>query len=134
MPHLALELRLLLAAAGIGMIQVILAAAAALRQRPLDWAAGARDEILPPLTGVAGRLDRAFRNFQETFPIFVVVVLAAYLGGHAGRPLGVWGATLYVVARAIYAPVYVAGIAYVRTLVWGLSLVGIGMVAAAALG
>jgi uncharacterized MAPEG superfamily protein len=32
-----------------------------------------------PLRGVAGRLDRALRNFVETFALFAAVVLVAHV-------------------------------------------------------
>ena len=43
------------------------------------WTAGPRDEILPPLSGVAGRLERALRNLLETFPLFATAVLVAHI-------------------------------------------------------
>jgi uncharacterized MAPEG superfamily protein len=133
MPHLAIELKLLLAAVGIGLIQLTIAAVAARRQQNLAWAAGPRDDAMPPLTGVAGRLDRAFRNFMETFPFFAAAVLVAYLSGHSGSALSVWGATLYVVARATYVPLYAAGIPRIRTLAWAVAVLGILLVIAAGL-
>ena len=83
-----------------------------------------------PITGVAARLDRAFRNFMETFPLFAAAVLAVVIAGKTG-PLSLWGAALYVVCRALYAPIYAAGTYMVRSLVWTLALVGVGMVVAA---
>jgi hypothetical protein len=41
---------------------------AASLQRGYRRTASARDQEVAPLTGVAGRLDRALRNFSETFP------------------------------------------------------------------
>ena len=38
------------------------------------------------------------------------------------------GATIFFWARLIYWPVYMAGIIYLRTLVWGVSIVGIAMI------
>jgi len=34
---------------------------------------------MPPLRGVAGRLDRALRNLVETFPLVAAVVLAVHV-------------------------------------------------------
>lgn len=132
-PHLAFELKMLLAAVGIGLIQLILSAVSARRQQNLTWAAGPRDVPMPPLTGVAARLDRAFRNFLETFGFFAAAVIVAYLAGRSGNPLGVWGATLYVAGRAVYVPLYAAGIPLVRTIAWAVAMVGIVMVVAASL-
>jgi uncharacterized MAPEG superfamily protein len=126
----AAELQLLGAAILVGLVQLIWAAAAArAHQKDMKWAAGPRDEPLP-LGGVAGRLDRAFRNFMETFPFFVAAVLTVYLAGKLGA-LTLWGSGLYVAARALYVPVYAAGISGLRTLIWFVSLIGIGMIVAA---
>jgi uncharacterized MAPEG superfamily protein len=122
-----LELKLLVAAAVLGLIQLLIAAAAARRQQSLAWAAGARDEPMP-ITGVAARLDRAFRNFMETFGFFAVAVIVAYLGGKIGNPLVLWGEVAYLVTRVVYVPLYAAGVPRVRTLAWAVSIVGIGMI------
>jgi uncharacterized MAPEG superfamily protein len=39
-----------------------------------------------------------------------------------------WGAHLYFWARLAYLPVYAAGITGLRTLVWVISMAGIGLV------
>ena len=123
------ELLLLGAAIAVGLVQLMWAAASARRQQDLKWAAGARDEAMP-ISGVAARLDRAFRNFMETFPLFAAAVLAVVIAGKAGD-LSLWGSALYVVCRALYAPIYAAGTYMIRSLVWTLSLAGIFMVVAA---
>ena len=105
--------------------------ASAYRHREVDrrWGAGARDQARP-FSGVAARRDRAFRNFMETFPLFAAAVLAVVIAGKAGD-LSLWGSALYVVCRALYAPIYAAGTYMIRSLVWTLSLAGIVMVVAA---
>jgi len=125
----AAELKLLACAVIVGLVQLVWAAAAARRQQNLKWAAGPRDEPMP-IAGVAARLDRAFGNFMETFPLFAAAVLAAYLAAKLG-PLTLWGSALYVAARAIYPAIYAAGIPRLRTLVWGVSMAGLVMVVVA---
>ena len=124
------ELIHLVAAIIIGIVTLIWAAATARGQQNLAWAAGARDEAMPPLTGVAGRLERAFRNFMETFPFFAAALLAAIVAQKTGL-LTFWGSALYVIARALYVPIYAAGIRLVRTLVWFVSIIGLAMVVVA---
>lgn len=124
------ELIHLAAAIIIGIVTLIWAAATARGQQNLAWAAGARDEAMPPLTGVAGRLERAFRNFMETFPFFAAALLAAIVAQKTGL-LTFWGSALYVIARALYVPIYAAGIRLVRTLVWFVSIIGLAMVVVA---
>lgn len=130
MPHVQFELMILAGAVLLGLVQLIAAAASARTQQNLAWAAGPRDEPMPPLTGVPGRLDRAFRNFMETFPFFAALVLVAYLGGRLGT-LTHWGGILYLAARVIYLPLYALGIPRIRTLVWFVSIIGLGMTGAA---
>jgi uncharacterized MAPEG superfamily protein len=123
------ELKLLAAAIAVGFVQLLWAAFAARRQQGLEWGAGSRDEPRP-ITGVAARLDRALKNFLETFPFFAAAVLTAGMAGKFGT-LTLWGSALYVLGRALYAPIYAAGIAYVRTVFWTVATIGLVMVVAA---
>ena len=43
---------------------------------------GARDEDLPPLNAIAGRLDRARGNFLETFPLAIVARMGVVVAGN----------------------------------------------------
>lgn len=109
----------------LGLVQVVLMLLGSVSQRGMTWAVGARDHS-DPLTGVRGRLQRTLSNFMETFPLFAALALAAMIGGHAtGETL--LGAQLYFWARVVYIPVYAAGIPWLRTLVWVVSIVGIVM-------
>jgi uncharacterized MAPEG superfamily protein len=127
--RMAFELQMVAVAVIIGIIHLLWAAAAAQPQRGLKWNMGPRDETVV-LTGVAGRLERAFANFRETFPFFVALVVIDYLGGRLGA-LTAYGAVIYVVARAVYVPLYAFGVPMVRSLVWLASLVGILLLLAA---
>jgi uncharacterized MAPEG superfamily protein len=64
------ELWLLVASVVLGFVYIIAAANAASRVRGLAYNAGPRDEQKPPLWGVPGRLERASKNFLETFAFF----------------------------------------------------------------
>jgi uncharacterized MAPEG superfamily protein len=116
----------------LGLVQIAIAATCSVAQRGLGWAASPRDEVKPPLTGIGGRLDRARANFLETFPLFLAVVVAAHLLQRHDATT-VLGAQLYFWARLAHLPVYAAGIPYLRTLIWTVSIVGIVMVLAAVL-
>jgi uncharacterized MAPEG superfamily protein len=126
MASVAVELKLLMAAVVVGFVQLMWAAGAARAQQDLKWAAGPRDTP-QPVTGVAARLNRAFWNFAETFPFFAVAILADAVAGKLGGTLTIWGAYLYVAARAIYVPLYATGIPTIRTVVWATSIAGLGM-------
>jgi uncharacterized MAPEG superfamily protein len=120
-----IEARYLWASALLGLVQMVLAILFSVNARGLTWAAGARDEpILPPMGTIGGRIERAFKNFMETFPFFAaLVLLASGLGRH--NALTMWGAQLYFFGRVLYVPIYAFGIAYARTLVWSIALAGI---------
>lgn len=129
-PRTAVELQLLAVAVIIGIVQLFWATGAARRGQDPKWVVGPQDEPPPAKSPTAARLDRAFRNFMETFPFFAAAVLTAYLAGKLGT-LTLWGSAIYVAARALYAPLYAAGVPVVRTLVWLAGTVGIVMVVAA---
>ena len=123
---MAFELQMLAAAVVIGLVHLLWASAAAQPQRGLKWNVGSRETPVV-LTGMAGRLERAFANFRETFAFFVAAVLVAYLGGRLGA-LTVAGTALYVGARAVYIFLYAFGVPVVRSLVWVASMAGLGLV------
>jgi uncharacterized MAPEG superfamily protein len=124
------EMQALFCAIALAIVQLLLAILASLGGRGLPWAAGARDEGTPDIGRFGGRLERAYKNFIETFPFFLGAVLLAHaLGKSTGT--SVLGAQIYLWARVLYVPAYVIGIPFVRTLVWGASFVGIIMVLAA---
>ncbi|MEZ5648895.1 MAG: MAPEG family protein, partial [Alphaproteobacteria bacterium] len=72
---MTIEFQILVWSTILGLVQIILAAHFASHQYGYRWAASSRDQIMPPLQGVAGRLNRALYNFLETFPFFVTAVL-----------------------------------------------------------
>ena len=115
----------------LAIVQIFWAASARTAERGLKWNAGARDEDVPPPGKLAGRLDRAQANLFETLPIFAIAVIMAHVAGKDGGPLTLWGTHLYLFGRVIYLPLYALGVAYLRTLAWGVAFVGMGMVIAA---
>ena len=111
------ELTMLALATVLGLFQLLIAARTGNSQRGLKWNVGARDEPPPPVSAVAGRLERAARNFMETFPFFgVAVILCALVGRHNWAT--VWGGEIYLAARIVYLPLYGFGVPGLRTLVW----------------
>lgn len=118
------ELQMLAWSIVLGIAQLLLADAFMTAQRGLSWNVGARDGVAEPLTGVAARVDRAWRNFLETFPFFAAAVLAVSLSGR-GNDATALGAQVYFWARVLYVPAYAAGIPYLRSLIWAVSLWGV---------
>jgi uncharacterized MAPEG superfamily protein len=94
------------------------------------YTVGARDADLRP-QGMAGRLDRAQRNFLETFAIFAAAVLLLIVLGRAGGRLSEVGAGLYLAGRVLFLPLYAAGTPWLRTFSWNLATLGLALVLAA---
>jgi len=92
-----------------------------------SWNVGARDEALPQANAMTGRTMRAQANFQETLPIAIVALLGVVLANKtsATTALGGW---IWLGARVVYLPLYMAGIRVVRTVVWTVSMIGLAMV------
>jgi uncharacterized MAPEG superfamily protein len=121
------ELTMLALSVALGLVQIILSAQSKNFQLGYLWAAGSRDEPRPPLTGLAGRLERALANFLETFPLFVAAVLIAHVAGRHDW-MTVWGAQLYFWARLAYLPLYAFGIRFIRSLAWNVATLGIVLI------
>lgn len=94
------------------------------RERGLTWNAGPRDEDQPPLGKLAGRAQRALDNYKETYPAFVGLALALVAVGRADG-LGATGAWLWLAARVVYVPLYMFGVPWLRTAVFGVSVAGL---------
>lgn len=90
---------------------------------------GNRDN-LPEATPVAGRAERTARNTLENFVLFAALALAAQVSGVTGERVEL-GATIFFWARVAYVPIYIAGITYLRTAAWLVSIVGLGMILSA---
>ena len=124
---LSIELKMLLYSVILGIVQLLTASLLSTLQRGVKWNISSRDQKAPELTGVAARMDRAFKNFMETFPFFVAAILMVQLTQMQSSN-SMLGAQLYFWARLLYIPIYAAGITMVRTLVWAVSFIGLMMV------
>ena len=83
---------------------------------------GNRDNF-PTVGGWIGRSLRAHRNMVENLVPFAALVLVAHVAGAANQATAL-GATIFFWARVVYAGVYIAGIPWLRTLVWTVSIIG----------
>lgn len=111
----------------LAIVHIFAAVRAKTAQYGTKWNVGARDETLPPLNPIAGRLARAQANFFETFPVMIAAVAIVSIADLESRWTAI-GAGLWLAARLIYLPLYGFGVPMVRTLVWAASIAGIGMV------
>jgi uncharacterized MAPEG superfamily protein len=90
---------------------------------------GNRDDVPEP-SPLAGRADRAARNMLENLAIFTALLVAAQIAGKLSTQTQL-DASLFFWARLAYWPCYLAGIVYLRTAIWLVSIVGVAMIVAA---
>ncbi|RZJ05662.1 MAG: hypothetical protein EOP39_19895 [Rubrivivax sp.] len=90
---------------------------------------GNRDN-LPEASPFAGRSGRAAANTFENLVFFAALALAAHAAGAGANERVLLGAQVFFWARVIYVPVYYAGIPFLRTGVWAVSIVGLGLMVA----
>jgi uncharacterized MAPEG superfamily protein len=117
------ELTLLAWSVVLAFVQALVAVQGTMMQVGLSALAGNR-EGLPEITGWAGRAARAHRNMLENLVLFASLVLIVVVAGKTNQATLV-GAHLFFWARLAYAGVYLAGIPWLRTGVWGVSIIGL---------
>jgi uncharacterized MAPEG superfamily protein len=97
----------------------------------LQIAFGNRDN-LPEASPFAGRADRAARNMLESLVLFAALLTAA-AWAHVPDTELARPCAIFVYARLLYAPLYWAGVKYLRTVVWTVGIVGLSTLARLAL-
>lgn len=120
------ELSLLVWSVALAFVQVLVAVQGALMQVGLPALAGNRE---PPVeaTAWAGRAQRAQRNMVENLLLFAPLVLVAVAAGRTNA-MTLLGAQIFFWARVVYAGVYIAGIPWLRTGVWAVSVIGMALI------
>jgi uncharacterized MAPEG superfamily protein len=112
--------------AALTFVLVLIAVSGAILQVGLPKIAGNR-EGLPDMAGWAGRAARTHRNMLESLVLFAILVLVAQAAGvHNGMTL--LGAQLFFWGRIAHAIIYIAGIPWLRTAAWAVSIVGLVMI------
>jgi len=114
---------LLIWSVALTFIQMLVAVSGAIVQVGLSELAGNREDLLPA-AGWAGRAQRAHRNMLESLVFFAVLILATEITNRNSAMTG-FGAQLFFWARVAYAIVYLAGVPWVRTGVWSISMIGL---------
>ena len=121
-----LELKLLVWSVGLTVVQMLVAVAGATLQYGLPALAGNRED-LPPRQGWAGRAARAHHNMLENLVLFAVLVVAASIVGRVNAMTAL-GAQLFFWGRLAYAPIYILGIPWLRTVAWTISVLGLVLI------
>ena len=117
------ELNLLMWAVVLTVVQMLVAAQGAMNQVGFTRLVGNR-EGMPEITGWGGRAARAHRNMLENLVLFASLVLVAVVAGKT-NDMTLLGAQIFFWARLAYAVIFVAGIIWVRTAAWLVSMAGL---------
>src|ERR1700722_14954914 len=121
---MTLDLQLLTWSVVLLLAHIMVQGALVAPLRGAAWNAGPRDEGQPPLGKFPGRAQRALENFKETYPAFLALALALAVTSKTGGN-GALGAWLWFGGRIPSLPLYVLGIPWLRSIAYGVSLVGL---------
>lgn len=129
MPALSIDLRFVAYACFLTLVMNLTASALKSRGKAgREFNMSARDGEPPPISALAARADRAVRNMLENLPLFIGLVAVAHLSGRGPTDRTELGAHIFFWARVVYWPLYLAGVPVVRSVVFGISLVGLGLI------
>ena len=87
---------------------------------------GPRDGKIAARGTLHGRATRALNNYVENLAPFVGLDVALI----ATQQTGGLGATIWIVGRIAYLPLYLLGVSYARSGAWGVALIGLLMMLA----
>ncbi len=116
------ELTLLVWSVALAFVQILIVTQGAMMQVGLPALVGNREPQLE-ITGWAGRAQRAQRNMVENLLLFAALVLVA-VGAGKTNDMTLLGAQIFFWGRVVYTAVYIAGIPWLRTGVWLVSVIG----------
>jgi uncharacterized MAPEG superfamily protein len=123
---MSIELKLLVWSVALAFVQMLIAVCGAILDVGLPKIAGNREPV-PDVTGWAGRCRRAHFNMLENLVLFAALVLVAVVAQRTNS-VTAYGAQIFFWARLVYALIYLAGIPWLRTAVWGVSAIGLVMI------
>ncbi len=117
------ELTLLVWSAVLAFVLMLVAVAGAQLQVGLPMLMGNREDM-PPIVRWAGRARRAQLNMLEYLVLFAILVLVAQITGKTNA-MTLLGCQIFFWARLVHAIVYIAGVPWLRTAVWAVSVIGL---------
>jgi uncharacterized MAPEG superfamily protein len=123
---MSLDFQMLIWSIALAFIQMVVAVSGCVLQVGLPKLAGNR-EGLAPMAGWVGRAQRAHLNMLENLVLFAPLVLIADITSR-NNAVTELGAQIFFWARLVYAIVYIIGIPWLRTTIWGISVVGMVMI------
>lgn len=107
------------------IVHVLMQATFSDLSKGIGWALGPQDEKRDQNV-VAARIQRALRNYLETFPAFIALALTLAVT-EMGTATSALGAAIWFWARVAYVPAYASGIPLVRSVAFFASLAGLVM-------
>jgi uncharacterized MAPEG superfamily protein len=117
------ELLYLVWSAALTLVLAVIAVGGATLEVGLPRLAGNR-ENMPEMSDWAGRAARAHRNMLENLVLFAILVFAARLV-NVSNAMTLLGAQLFFWGRLAHAIIYIAGIPWLRTAAWLVSMIGL---------
>jgi uncharacterized MAPEG superfamily protein len=117
------ELVYLVWSAALTLVLAVIAVGGATLEVGLPKLAGNR-ENMPEMSGWAGRAARAHRNMLESLVLFAILVFAARIA-NISNAMTLLGAQLFFWGRVAHALIYIAGIPWLRTAAWLVSVIGL---------
>ena len=105
------------------IVHVVFQAAYGNAELPSGYLFTSRDKPPAPSGLIFGRATRALANYVENLTPFVALALALIVTQRAGG----LGATIWILARIVYIPLYLFDVVYGRTAIWAISIVGLVM-------
>ncbi len=117
------ELMYLVWSAALTLVLAVIAVSGATLEVGLPKLAGNR-EGMGEMPGWAGRAARAHRNMLENLVLFAILVFAARIA-NVSTAMTVLGAQLFFFGRLAHAVIYIAGIPWLRTAAWLVSVIGL---------
>lgn len=127
MNELTIELNVLLWSTILYLLHILVAAVGADTNNGIGWAVGNHD-TQPELPEWVNRARRAQANMAENLLPFACLILIAHASGNVGFWSAV-GAQIFLVSRIAFWLLYLAGVKIIRTIVYLIGVVGMGMVA-----
>jgi uncharacterized MAPEG superfamily protein len=105
------------------LVHIAVQGAFALTSVGNDYLTSARDAKPEPQGVYYPRASRALANYVENFGPFAATDLGLIVTQHTGG----WGATVWILARLVYIPLYVGGVQHLRSAAWAVSIIGLLM-------
>jgi uncharacterized MAPEG superfamily protein len=120
------ELTCLELSVALWVVHVLVQAGAGNAELPSGYLFTSRDKPAAARGLLFGRATRALANYVENLTPFVALALALIVTQRTGGG-GALGATIWILARIVYVPIYLLGVVYVRTAVYAISIIGLLM-------